>query len=228
MNGITTDGNTTKSSQDAPLVDDTDPGDLISRYPAASYLSDIPTITSTLNLNWEKKTGYFQGGGGPVATNGEDVYQRYWLQYILNVYSKDARKMTAYFNLDSEDMRALSFDDTIWIKDSYWRIQKVYDAPLGEIATVKVELIKLIESTGIAPTTFTYYVQFCNGQGEAWPTSTNDSIPVGTVMRADIEDELTGVINQECVTVGQRQNRPQGGDLGVIIDGTTYTDCQSC
>ena len=217
------DGTTTKSSQDAPLVDGA-----ISRYPAASYLSAIPTITSTLNLNWEKKTGYFQGGGGPAATNGQDVYQRYWLQYIQNAYSKDARKMTAYFNLDSEDMRALSFDDTIWIKDSYWRIQKVYDAPLGEIATVKVELIKLLESTGIAPTTFTYYVQFCNGQGEAWPTSTNDSIPVGTVMEAEIEDELTGVINTECVTVGQRQNRPQGGDLGIITDGTTYTDCQAC
>jgi hypothetical protein len=53
--------------------------------------------------------------------------------------------MTAYFNLDSEDMRRLTFDDLIWIKDSYWRIQKVYDAPLGEVATIKVELIKLLD-----------------------------------------------------------------------------------
>ena len=53
--------------------------------------------------------------------------------------------MTAYFNLDSEDLRTLTFDDIVFIKDSYWRILKVVDAPLGEIATVKVELIKLLD-----------------------------------------------------------------------------------
>lgn len=129
------------------------PGDVRSQsvYPRASYLSEIPTISTTLNLNWEKKFGYFAGNGGPASQEGEDVYQRYWRNYIQNVYSPQARKMTAYFNLDSEDMRNLTFDDVIWIKDAYWRIQKVFDAPLGEIATIKVELIKLLDYVAPVP-----------------------------------------------------------------------------
>ena len=140
--------------------------------------------------------------------------------------------MTAYFNLTSEDLRTLTFDDVIFIKDAYWRIQKVYDAPLGEVATVKVELIKLLSSTSGNPTPpapglLEYNVQFCNGQGQAWLTSPN-AIVEGTIMRGEVEDELTGDKFIECVIVGQKQDRPQGGDLGVLIGNTTYPTCNDC
>ena len=137
-----TDNVNQKSSDDAPLLKGG-----IRRYPAASYLSDIPTTNTTLNLNWKKQFPYFAYPGAPntIGQLGQDVFVRYWQNYIDNVYSPNARKMTAYFNLDSEDLRTLTFDDIIFIKDSYWRILKVVDAPLGEIATVKVELIKLLD-----------------------------------------------------------------------------------
>ena len=137
-----TDNTNQKSSDDAPLLKGG-----IRRYPAASYLSDIPTTNTTLNLNWKKQFPYFAYPGAPntIGQLGQDVFVRYWQNYIDNVYSPNARKMTAYFNLDSEDLRTLTFDDIIFIKDSYWRILKVVDAPLGEIATVKVELIKLLD-----------------------------------------------------------------------------------
>ena len=137
-----TDNTTTKNSNQEPLLYQG-----FRRYPRASYLSEIPTTSTTLNLNWKKQFPYFSYPGAPgnIGQQGEDVYQRYWKSYIDNIYSPQARKMTAYFNLNSEDMRQLTFDDLIWIKDTYWRIQKVYDAPLGEVATVKVELIKLLD-----------------------------------------------------------------------------------
>ena len=138
-----TDNTTTKNSNQAPLV--TPSG--FKRYPRASYLTDIPTVVGTLNLNWRIQFPYFSYPGAPggIGQTGQDVYQRYWKTYIDNVYSPQARKMTAYFNLNSEDMRLLTFDDIIFIKDTYWRIQKVFDAPLGEQATIKVELIKLLD-----------------------------------------------------------------------------------
>jgi len=137
-----TDNTTVKSSNDTPLLQAS-----IRRYPAASYLSEIPTTNTTLNLNWKKQFPYFAFPGAPstIGQLGQDVFVRYWQNYINNVYSPNARKMTAYFNLDSEDMRNLTFDDVIFIKDSYWRILKVLDAPLGEVATIKVELIKLLD-----------------------------------------------------------------------------------
>lgn len=137
-----TDNTTTKDSDEQPLLFAGQ-----RRYPRASYLQEIPTLNTTLNLNWRKSYPYFAYPGAPsdIGQNGQDVYTRYWKSYIDNVYSPRARKMTAYFNLGQEDMRRLTFDDLIWIKDTYWRIQKVYDAPLGEVATVKVELVKLLD-----------------------------------------------------------------------------------
>jgi len=134
------DANTTKNSSQSPLFDST----VGSRYPCASYLSEIPSTATSLNLNWRRSFAFFEDSGGPIGGTGEDIFERYWKTYNENIYSPEARKLTAYFNLDSEDLRNLTFDDSIFIKDSYWRIQKVYDAPLGEIATVKVELIKLL------------------------------------------------------------------------------------
>lgn len=114
-------------------------------YPFASYLSEVPTTSTTLNLNWKIMFAYFQLSGGPQGETGQSVFDIYWNSYIENIYSPDARLLTAYFNLTSEDLRNLTFDDVIFIKDSYWRLQKMYDAPLGEVATVKCELVKLLD-----------------------------------------------------------------------------------
>lgn len=115
-------------------------------YPSVSYLSEIPATNNTLNLNWQKEFAYFALNGGPNGTAGESVFERYWQEYINNIYTKEARKLTANFILDSEDLRNLTLDDIIFVKDSYWRVQKLSDAPLGERSSVKVTLIKLLEN----------------------------------------------------------------------------------
>jgi len=114
-------------------------------YPRFTPYSVFPTDATTINLNWFRETPYFAG-----PNDGKSVYEEYWNIYIQELYSKDARVMTAYFNLDSEDMRILSFDDLIFIKNAYWRILKVYDAPLSEIATVKVDLVKILQTLTFA------------------------------------------------------------------------------
>ena len=114
-------------------------------YPRFTPYSVFPTTAATINLNWFRETPYFTG-----PNDGKSVYEEYWNQYIQELYSKDARVMTAYFNLDSQDMRILSFDDLIFIKNAYWRILKVYDAPLAEVATVKVDLVKILDTVTFA------------------------------------------------------------------------------
>tara|TARA_R110000772_G_scaffold66073_3_gene147344 strand:+ start:1543 stop:3984 length:2442 start_codon:yes stop_codon:yes gene_type:complete len=151
-----TDGVTTKNSGQAPLLQG---GPGTDRYPCASYLSEIPSTATTLNLNWNRAFAYFEVGGGPAGTLGESVYERYWKTYIDNIYSPEARLLTAYFNLNSEDLRNLTFDDVIFIKDSYWRLNKIYDAPLGEIATIKCELIKILTYVPPGPECIRYKIQ---------------------------------------------------------------------
>ena len=115
-------------------------------YPRMSYLSEVPSISTTLNLNWFREFAYFEITGGPAGQLGESVYERYWNNYIQSLYSPFARKVTAYFNLDSEDLRKISFDDLVFLNNAYYRIIKVYDAPLNDIATVKVDLVKILDS----------------------------------------------------------------------------------
>jgi len=108
-------------------------------YPRMTPYSIFPTTVDTINLNWFRETPLFVG-----PNLGQSVYERYWNVYIQQLYSPLARIMTAYFNIDAQDLYNLSFDDVIFIKNSYWRVLKVYDAPLTETAVVKVDLVKLL------------------------------------------------------------------------------------
>lgn len=128
------------------FYDLTSPGVKHYEYACMSYLSMLDSTPNTLDLNWQKDIQYFEVAGNvhsPDGSQGFDVYQRFWADYINTLYSKDSRMMTAYFVLTPQDLANLSFDDTIWIKDSYWRLHRIIDAPLDGTASVKAELIKL-------------------------------------------------------------------------------------
>ena len=109
------------------------------QYPQMSYVSQFPPTSSSVNLNWEIETPRWVQP--PDGLLGVDVYTKYWQDYIESIYSSEARKMTAYFILDTQDL-SVKFNDSIFIKDSWWRILKIYDAPVEGINSVKVDLIK--------------------------------------------------------------------------------------
>ena len=115
-------------------------------YPLVSYMSSVPTTANSLNLSWEIEAGRWYNNN-PNGISGQDVYQKYWQAYVESIYSPSARKMTATFVLDSQDLK-VDFNDTIFIRDSWWRILKISDAPLNGINPVKVELIKLLDAPG--------------------------------------------------------------------------------
>ena len=126
------------SSTDAPLNNG---------YPRATPYSEFPTTANTLNLNWYREISLFPNGEGQL---GESVYERYWNRYVKELYSPLSRVLTAYFNLDSQDIRTIAFKDVVFIKNAYYRVLKIYDAPLTDIQTVKVDLVKLLDTATFA------------------------------------------------------------------------------
>ena len=112
-------------------------------YPLASYLSTFPATTQTLNLNWFKEGPYFDGISID-GTSGYSTYDAYWNSYTQSLYNPASRKMTAFFTLDAEDLREITFDDAIFIQNSWWRVLKIYDAPLDDLASIKIDLAKLL------------------------------------------------------------------------------------
>ncbi len=115
------------------------------KFPMVSYHENWPPQGADLNLNWQIDDAYY-GVNIPNVNGqlGSSVYDVYWSQYIESLYSPEARKLTAYFNLGVTDLYKLTFNDVIFVEGAYWRVQKIYDVPIGENAQVKVDLIKLL------------------------------------------------------------------------------------
>lgn len=107
------------------------------------YSNSIPDIDS-LDFNFGQETPLHPTNAIPFKT----LYQRFWNDYIANIYAPDARIMEAFFALEFADIYNFKYNDKIFIKDSYWRILEISDYVIGTMDTVKVKLMKLI---GVEP-----------------------------------------------------------------------------
>lgn len=121
----------------------------INYYPVITNSSTWPMTSNGTVLNWFNDIGYWGNGVAGYPTQlGQSLYQKYWGTYIQSLYNKFARRMTATFILDSQDLLDFSFDDVIFVEGQYWRPEKVIDAPVGTRSQVKVQLIKLLNYRG--------------------------------------------------------------------------------
>ena len=131
-------------------------------YPLASYHENWPPSVNDIQLNWNIQFPYYGdltlfGIDGELGTS---LFNRYWSDYIASLYNKFSRRLTGYFVLDAVDLIEFSFDDVIFVDGTYYRPEKIVDAPVGLEDKVKVQLIKLNNfkpSDQDQPTQFYYY-----------------------------------------------------------------------
>ena len=112
-------------------------------YPLVSYSSEWPMTSTGQILNWNLDVNYWGDTVTGYPNEGQSLYQVYWSAYINSLYGRFARRVTAYFILNNTDLQKFSFDDVIFVNGTYYRPEKIYDAPIGERTAVKVDLIKL-------------------------------------------------------------------------------------
>ena len=80
----------------------------------------------------------------PIEANPyNNLFNTYWRNYVNQLYSTEARLMTAYFDLKSADIASFQYSDNIWIKDSYWRVLSIDYSPNSNDLS-KVKLIKVL------------------------------------------------------------------------------------
>jgi hypothetical protein len=112
----------------------------ISEFPTLSnYDQPIPDITDN-DLNYGVEAPMY-----PIVVNPRDtLYVRFWGTYVLELYSTEARVLTCNMNLTEADLQSWSFNDKIYIKDTYYRILSIsYDA--NAPGTAQVELIRKLD-----------------------------------------------------------------------------------
>jgi len=115
-------------------------------YPFCNhYLMSGDTVISTdSDIRFKSKYAYdlqFYVDAQPV----NDTYAKCWRKYLNNIYSKEARILTANFYLTPEDIAQFKYNDKVFVQNSYYRINKITSYALGKNQSTKVELIKSIE-----------------------------------------------------------------------------------
>ena len=108
---------------------------------------DNPT-NPTFDLNWNVNEFYYYDEVLDNLTEN-NLYNKYWSDYV-NLIS-DSKLLTANFNLNEIDIANLNFARKIWIRDSYWLLNKVIDYNVTERGLTKVELIKSPDTIKFKP-----------------------------------------------------------------------------
>jgi len=101
-----------------------------------SHLTDVPTISGTIDFHFGE-CQLIQPVGSPVNDN---LFNLYWLPYYSELYNPDTRIMTIKVNLSPSDINTFKFNDTVFIKNRTFRVNKIDYKP-NDLATVEFILI---------------------------------------------------------------------------------------
>lgn len=145
-------------------------------YPLMSPYSEWPPNEfSTLQLTFQSKDPLWNADSTFDGTVQNDLYTEYWEQFNDWLYDPFNRKVNLTLRLDPLDMQQLRFNDKIWIKDTWYFVNKISDYPVGETAQVKVELVKVpqvaipgpipVAATGGTAGTQCRQISLCNNYG---------------------------------------------------------------
>lgn len=122
----------------------TSTGNELSRttYHFFGHYSDPRAGVDAEDLNFNVESPLHEIDGQPY----NNLYNKFWRDYVNEYYSVEARKMTAFFKLDVADFYSVKFADRIFIKDSYWRILKINEFQPNKDELTEVELIKELKT----------------------------------------------------------------------------------
>ena len=116
-------------------------------YGYFGHYSDVPATTGVFNLNFsDTYSGIYNFGVWVTEGTEQNPFLQYWKQYLNEIYSDEARMLSAYFNLNSTDIHNLRFNNKIFVKDAFYRINSISGYKPNNTQPCKVELIKLFES----------------------------------------------------------------------------------
>ena len=101
-----------------------------------SHLSAIPSSSSAFDFHFGV-CQLIQGVGNPTANN---LFNLYWLPYLSELYNPNTRTMTIKVNLSPADINTFKFNDTVFIKNRVFRVNKIDYKP-NDLATVEFILI---------------------------------------------------------------------------------------
>ena len=114
-------------------------------YPAVSHLSTIDSQLSAIisDLNFRSTFDFFGNSNTQIQQFTDfNIYNVFWRSFTDNLYDPTGRRLTGNFYFRPIDVYETKLNDKIWIKDSFYTIEKMFDADLVNKRLTKISLIK--------------------------------------------------------------------------------------
>lgn len=210
-------------------------------------------INPTFDLNWNVNAVYFYN---EVLNNVtlNNLFNLYWFDYV-NLISQ-SKLLTAYFRLDESDISNINFAKPIWIRDSFWLLNKITDYNASQNGLTKCELIKSISApkynesyTTVPPylsdvqvsnpvrsvkgTPFIQNVAPGNFENENWGYSSlvygQDNNIMSNVKNAEIQGNVNLIgTSAENITIKGNFNFVGGNAKNIYIQGSENSVSAGC
>ena len=174
-------------------------------YAYAGHLDDVANPTLDLSFGTPREVYYT-----PARYTSNNLYNKYWKDYIEQIADKDSKLFVGYFNINEFDIQDLDFRDTFFFENEAWRLNKIIDYDRVSNQTTKCEFIKL-------KTLPTY--EDDNGFDNTGGIEDNGDIIAPT---GRISGGYNGNFFPEGAIVSGKNNVVQSGD-GIIVSGNNNT-----
>lgn len=212
-------------------------------YPYAGHYDNPLTPSLDLNFGYIPYAWYSEAVN---STNG-DLYNRYWSNYVNQI--DEGKLVTMRMNLNSVDIAYIKnhLNDKIWIRDSYYYVNKIKDYnPINKGLTV-VEFLKIPEGvsfvseqddTGVTPSVNEVLrkSQESTKQSDTNVLQSGDSLLGGSKNSLGVdseyalivgEDNIVGDDSPNAVILGNNNEIENGVEGGFIIGADDKTVSQS-
>tara|TARA_R110002020_G_scaffold40381_3_gene119426 strand:+ start:1955 stop:4870 length:2916 start_codon:yes stop_codon:yes gene_type:complete len=211
---------------------------LTTQYPYFGHYDEPNATINGNDLNYGGETPLHLIEGNP----NNNLYNQFWRTSVNELYSTEARKLTAFFDLSSVDYYNIKFSDLVYIKDAYWRILKVNSFQPNTDDLTQVELLKIldtpraceyipsqisiggvVEFTDEAGSTSFGSQECCEFWGYEWSITNSRcyATTIGEIVTPQTDLAMRGVANQRAISMGT--NTIGVGSSNGVYAGTNNT-----
>lgn len=120
--------------------------DQVNAYGYAGHYSDVPASTGMYDLNWSVQSPIYNYGVWVNTPTNLNPFIQYWNSYYNELYSQEARLLKGKFYLTPIDIHNLRFNNKVFVKDCFYRINKISNYKPNSQEPCDVELIKLFDA----------------------------------------------------------------------------------
>ena len=118
----------------------------MSSYPACAMVDDALNPTESIEFGVPNTVFY-----SPLTYTTNNIFNRDYSQELAELIDRDSRIVTAYFYLTPDDIALFDFRDKIFVKDTYYFVNKISDYNKIKPGLTKVELLKIKTLSAYVP-----------------------------------------------------------------------------